>query len=110
MDTHVTMITSLVETRRDCVGFVSPYRAATVGVALSSTATENVKTAFDTVQVHLTWFSIVVTSICTTSINDVFRFVPLNGDTAGLCAFTDNVADAWFSPAGFNQRKCSRCS
>ena len=30
MDTHVTMITSLVETRRDCVGFVSPYRGATV--------------------------------------------------------------------------------
>jgi phage tail sheath protein FI len=35
--------------------------------------------------------------------NDVFRFVPLNGDTAGLCAFTDNVADPWFSPAGYNR-------
>tara|TARA_R110001632_G_scaffold153962_7_gene272035 strand:- start:220 stop:855 length:636 start_codon:yes stop_codon:yes gene_type:complete len=35
--------------------------------------------------------------------NDVFRFVPMNGDTAGLCAFTDQVADAWFSPGGFNR-------
>ena len=35
--------------------------------------------------------------------NDVFRFVPLNGDTAGLCAYTDNVADPWFSPAGLNR-------
>mgnify|MGYP000612973326 CR=1 FL=1 len=35
--------------------------------------------------------------------NDVFRFVPLNGDIAGLCARTDNVADAWFSPGGFNR-------
>ena len=35
--------------------------------------------------------------------NDVFRFVPLNGDIAGLCANTDNVADAWFSPAGYNR-------
>ena len=35
--------------------------------------------------------------------NDVFRFVPMNGDTAGLCAFTDQVADAWFSPAGLNR-------
>jgi len=35
--------------------------------------------------------------------NDVFRFVPSNGDTAGLCAFTDQVADAFFSPAGFNR-------
>jgi phage tail sheath protein FI len=35
--------------------------------------------------------------------NDVFRFVPMNGDTAGLCAYTDNVADPWFSPGGFNR-------
>ena len=35
--------------------------------------------------------------------NDVFRFVPLNGDIAGLCANTDRVADTFFSPAGFNR-------
>ena len=46
-DTHVTMITNLVEGRRDCVGFVSPYRAATVGVTSSVTATENLKVAYD---------------------------------------------------------------
>jgi phage tail sheath protein FI len=35
--------------------------------------------------------------------NDVFRFVPLNGDIAGLCANTDTVADPFFSPGGFNR-------
>ena len=35
--------------------------------------------------------------------SDVYRFVPLNGDTAGLCAFTDQIADSFFSPAGFNR-------
>ena len=35
--------------------------------------------------------------------NDVFRFVPLNGDMAGLCAHTDRVADPWFSPGGYNR-------
>ena len=35
--------------------------------------------------------------------NDVYRFVPLNGDIAGLCAFTDRIADSFFSPAGFNR-------
>ena len=35
--------------------------------------------------------------------NDVYRFVPLSGSVAGLCANTDTVADAWFSPAGFNR-------
>ena len=103
MDTHGTMITSLVETRRDCVGFLSPYRAATVGVSLSSTATENVKTGFD----GLPSSSYVVFDsgykYMFDKYNDVFRFVPLNGDTAGLCAFTDNVRDAWFSPAGYNR-------
>lgn len=35
--------------------------------------------------------------------NDVYRWVPLNGDTAGLCARTDLERDPWFSPAGFNR-------
>ena len=102
-DTHVTMLTTLVEKRRDCVAFVSPYRSATVGVSSTVTQTSNVVDAFD---------------LCPSSsyvvfdssykyqydkYNDVFRFVPANGDTAGLCAFTDQVADSFFSPAGFNR-------
>ena len=35
--------------------------------------------------------------------NDVFRYVPLNGDIAGLCASTEASRDAWFSPAGFTR-------
>ena len=35
--------------------------------------------------------------------NDVYRYVPLNGDIAGITANTDLVADAWFSPAGYNR-------
>lgn len=35
--------------------------------------------------------------------NDVYRWVPLNGDIAGLCVRTDFVADPWFSPAGYNR-------
>jgi len=35
--------------------------------------------------------------------NDVYRWVPMNGDTAGLCVRTDNIRDPWFSPAGFNR-------
>lgn len=32
--------------------------------------------------------------------NDVYRWIPLNGDTAGTLVRTDTVADPWFSPAG----------
>lgn len=35
--------------------------------------------------------------------NDLFRWVPLNADTAGTCAYTDSVADTWFSPGGFSR-------
>ncbi len=102
-DTYVTMINSLVETRKDCVGFVSPYRSATVGVALSSTATENVKVAYDLCPSSSYMVFDSGYKYMYDKYNDVYRYVPLNGDTAGLCAFTDNVADAWFSPAGYNR-------
>ena len=35
--------------------------------------------------------------------NDVYRWIGAGGHQAGLCANTDNVADAWFSPAGVNR-------
>jgi len=106
-DTHVTMITDMVETRKDCVGFVSPYRSGHVGLAASSatsaTATENVKIAYDlnpssSYMVYDSGYKYMYDKY-----NDVYRFVPLNGDTAGLCAHTDGVADPWYSPAGYTR-------
>ena len=35
--------------------------------------------------------------------NDVYRWIVASGTVAGLCAYTDNVSDPWFSPAGFNR-------
>jgi len=35
--------------------------------------------------------------------NDVYRWVPLNGDIAGLCARTDQQRDPWFSPGGLTR-------
>lgn len=37
--------------------------------------------------------------------NNIYRWIPLNADIAGLCAYTDSVADSWYSPAGFNRGK-----
>jgi hypothetical protein len=103
MDTHVTMITDLVESRKDCVGFASPYRAATVGVATSIAATANVIDAFDlcpssSYMVFDSGYKYMYDKYA-----DVYRYVPLNGDIAGLCANTDKVADPWFSPGGYNR-------
>jgi len=103
MDTHVTMITDLCELRRDCVGFASPYRAATVGVTSSITQTTNVKNAFDKCPSSSYMVFDSGYKYMYDKYNDVYRHVPLNGDTAGLCANTDAVADPWFSPAGYNR-------
>jgi hypothetical protein len=35
--------------------------------------------------------------------NGVYRYIPLNGDIAGLCVYTDSVRDPWYSPAGYNR-------
>jgi hypothetical protein len=102
-DTLVTMITDLCELRRDCVGFVSPYRGAVVGVTSSITQTENVKDAFDKCPSSSYMVFDSGYKYMYDKYNDVYRFVPLNGDTAGLCAYTDMVADPWYSPAGYNR-------
>ncbi len=102
-DTHVTMITDLVELRRDCVGFVSPYRSATVNVTSNITQADNVIDAFNLCPSSSYMVFDSGYKYMYDKYNDVFRFVPLNGDTAGLCAYTDGVADPWFSPAGFNR-------
>ena len=103
MDTHGTMITDLVEKRKDCVGFVSPARSLVVNVTSSVTQTKNVVDAFDLLPsssyiVYDSGYKYMYDKY-----NDVYRFVPLNGDIAGLCANTDRVADPWFSPAGYNR-------
>ena len=102
-DTHVTMITSLVEGRKDCVGFVSPFRSATVGIANTTTQTENVTSAFElcpssSYMVFDSSYKYIYDKYA-----DVYRYVPLNGAIAGLCARTDGVADPWFAPAGLNR-------
>jgi hypothetical protein len=35
--------------------------------------------------------------------NDLYRWIPLNGDIAGLCARTDQTNNPWWSPAGLNR-------
>jgi len=103
MDTHGTMVTDLCEDRKDCVGFISPYRAAVVNVSSSISQTANVINGFDTLPsssyiVYDSGYKYMYDKYA-----DVYRYVPLNGDIAGLCANADKVADPWYSPAGFNR-------
>ena len=102
-DTHVTMLVNLVEGRKDCVAFASPYRSATVGVTTSTQQAKNVEVAADLIPSSSYLVLDSGYMYMYDKYNDVYRFVPLSGSVAGLCANTDQVADAWFSPAGYTR-------
>ena len=102
-DTKATAVMDIANDRKDCVAFISPARADVVGVANAVTQTQNVVGFAD--GLPSTSYAVIDSGYkyMYDKYNDVYRFVPLNGDTAGLCARTDSVADAWFSPGGFNR-------
>ena len=92
---------NIAKVRKDCVSFHSPVLASVVnnsGSEVSSITT-------DKGQLAATSYSFMDGNwkYMYDRYNDVYRWVPLNGDTAGLCANTDAEADPWFSPAGFNR-------
>lgn len=87
--------------RKDCLVFISPQKSAVVNNAGSEAA--DVVTDRNTYTT--TSYSVFDSGwkYMYDRYNDVFRWIPLNGDIAGLCVNTDLTADAWFSPAGYNR-------
>jgi len=100
---HATKMIDIVEARKDCVAFISPRRADVVNVSSAHTQGSNVKGFFDSLASSSYAVFDSGYKYMYDKFNDTFRFVPLNGDIAGLCANTDNVADPFFSPGGFNR-------
>ena len=102
-DTKATAVMDIANDRKDCVAFISPARGDVVGVANAITQTQNVVGFAD--GLPSTSYAVIDSGYkyMYDKYNDVYRFVPLNGDIAGLCARTDNVADSHFSPAGYNR-------
>ena len=101
--THIDNLITVAENRKDAVVFASPERSDVVNVADDNAAKDNVIAFFNGIRSS----SYVVFDsgykYQYDRYNDMYRFVPLNGDMAGLAARTDLVADSWFSPAGFNR-------
>ena len=97
-------IGNIAESRKDCIAFFSPTKAHVVAVTNSSTATTNVTGHRDTVNQNSSYA--VMDSGWKQMFdkhNDKMRYVPLNGDIAGLCARTDAERDPFFSPGGFTR-------
>tara|TARA_R100001510_G_C7652036_1_gene209851 strand:- start:811 stop:3054 length:2244 start_codon:yes stop_codon:yes gene_type:complete len=99
----ITALVSIVEERRDCMLFVSPRRGNLIGVSSAATQTDNLISFFDLLpssnyMVFDSGYKYIYDKY-----NDVYRYVPTNGDIAGLCLQTTEVSEPWFSPAGFQR-------
>ena len=96
-----SVINNVAEARLDCVVFVSPEQSDVVSNA-GSEATDIVNFRNN---IPSSSYAVLDSGwkYQYDRYNDVYRYVPLNGDTAGLAVRTDFVADPWFSPAGFNR-------
>jgi len=91
---------SIANARKDCMAFVSPTLEDSVN---TSTAAANVK-GFADLLTSTSYASCDSTALYVyDKYNDVYRYINAAGHMAGLCANTDSVADAWFSPAGVNR-------
>ena len=92
---------SIAEARKDMVVFASPPSSAVVNNASSPSA--SILSFRDTLTSSSYAFMDSGWKYQYDRYNDTYRYVPLNGDTAGITARSDYSTDPWFSPAGFTR-------
>ena len=95
-------IDNIANSRKDCIAFISPPSSNVV--AVPNQEVTNI-TAWNTSLARSTSYAVADSGwkYMFDKYNNIYRWVPLNGDIAGLCVNTDAVRDPWFSPAGFNR-------
>ena len=94
------LLISVANTRKDCIACISPHREGIVGVTNATTKTNNILEFYSSVSSSS--YAVFDSSWKYTydRFNNEFRYVPCNGDVAGLCVRTSINAFPWYSPAG----------
>ncbi len=94
-------LVDIAQSRTDCIALISPPNAAVVnnsgGEVAAITTFRNSLPSTSYAVLDSGW------KYQFDRYNNVYLYVPLCGDIAGLCARTDMVSDPWFSPAGVNR-------
>lgn len=97
------VIDNVVEFRKDCVAFISPASANVVNnpndevTDIITQKNTNINRSTSYAVFDSAW------KYMFDKYNNTYRWIPLNGDIAGLCVRTDSTNDPWFSPAGLNR-------
>jgi hypothetical protein len=97
------LLISIAEQRKDCIATISPHRDNVVNVSNTTTQTSNVLGFYSPLQSSS--YAVFDTGYKYTydRFNNAFRYIPTNGDTAGLMVRTALNAYPWFSPAGLQR-------
>ena len=101
-------VIGVAASRADCVAFISP----SYGSVVNNSGSETTDIASWLAAVNYYSSYAVADSgwkYQFDKYNNVYRWVPLNGDIAGLCVYTDTTRDPWFSPAGINRGAIKNC-
>lgn len=101
------VVQNIAEVRMDCVAFLSCFDPDENGYLIGDTpqnADKMVEYRTTTININSSYaFLDSGVKYQYDKYNDLYRWVPLNADMAGLCARTDHVAESWFAPAGYNR-------
>lgn len=95
------IIDNIVDIRKDCIALISPDKSKVINnIGNEAVSLKNWRNAL-----HDSSYAVLDSGYKYQydRYNDLYRWVPLNGDIGGLCARTDSTNDAWWSPAGFNR-------
>ena len=96
-------LATIASGRKDCVAFLSPFKGDVVGVTSSADQTKNVIDFFQTVASSSYAVLDNGWKYVYDRFADKYRWIPCNGDVAGLCASVTANGTPWFSPAGLNR-------
>ena len=99
-------VLSIASSRKDCIAFVSPHKGSQVGTGGALTTSQQktntinffnglTSTSYGVFDSGYKYFY--------DRFNDKYRYIPCNGDVAGLCVATSSSLDDWYSPAGVNR-------
>jgi hypothetical protein len=99
-------VIAIAAARKDCIAFVSPHKTNQVGTSGSLTTQQQRENTLNFFNGMTSTSYAVFDSgykYFYDRFNDKYRYIPCNGDIAGLCVNTSTLLDDWYSPAGLNR-------
>ncbi len=94
------LLISIADARKDCIATISPDRTNIVGQSNTATQTNSLVTFYSPVTSSSYAVFDSGYKYMYDRFNNTFRYIPLNGDIAGLMVRTSIESFPWFSPAG----------